>query len=52
MSIFTCTVHHNTVVFFTELNGGNDLGSMFFNLFYRNLNLILTKKEQLVSVLF
>ena len=29
MSIFACTVHHNTVVFFTELNGGNDLGSMF-----------------------
>ena len=31
MSIFTCTVQHNTVVFFTELNGGNDLGSMLIS---------------------
>ena len=31
MSIFTCTVNHDTVVFFTELNGGNDLGSMFIS---------------------
>ena len=31
MSIYTCTVHHNTVVFFAELNGGKDLGSMFIS---------------------
>ena len=31
MSIFTCTVYHNTVVFFTELNGSNDLGSMLIS---------------------
>ena len=34
MSINTCTVHHNTVriVFFTELNAGNDLGGMFISI--------------------
>ena len=38
MMIFTCTVHHNTGVFFffffTELKGGNDLGSMFISFIF------------------
>ena len=45
MSIFTCTVHHKTVVFFTDLNGGNGLGSMFISFFlstsYVDFNLVL-----------